>query len=169
MEHTFERTYLETYDELADDVFKRCLYKTSDREIALDLTQDTFIKVWDYLVEGGTVEHMRAFVFTVANNLIKDHYKKKKSIPMGRLENFDPNEIAAVEETFVKEIEFEHVLRLLERLEREDRDLLFMRLVEGMSPKEISEILEERENTVSVRIHRAIKKLQVIGNFKNEI
>jgi RNA polymerase sigma factor (sigma-70 family) len=54
------------------------------------------------------------------------------------------------------------VLRALDSLDPRDRDVITMRFVEGIPPREIAGILGERENTISVRITRALKKLRLI-------
>jgi RNA polymerase sigma-70 factor (ECF subfamily) len=105
---------------------------------------------------------LRAFIFTVANNLIKDYYKKSKSVPMGTLQDYDPNSIPDPHEDVEIKAEVEQMLRMLRELSDEDRDLLIMRLVEEMSPKQIADLLGERENTVSVRIYRARKRLLLL-------
>jgi RNA polymerase sigma-70 factor (ECF subfamily) len=162
MERNVEQEFLDVYDTTADPVFRRCYFKTSDEDVARDLTQETFTKVWDYLASGKEVHNLRAFIFTVANNLIKDYYKKSKSVPMGTLLDYDPNSIPDPHEDVEAKAEVEQMLRMLRELSDEDRDLLIMRLVEEMSPKQIADLLGERENTVSVRIYRARKRLLLL-------
>lgn len=58
MKNTFDEAY-ETY---ADMVFRFSLMKVSDRDIAKDITQDTFVKAWDFLVAGNRVQTWRAFL-----------------------------------------------------------------------------------------------------------
>ena len=68
-----EQKFNELYENNADSVFRLCLFKTSNREVALDLSQDIFTKTWGYLAVGNEVENLRAFLFTVARNRIKDY------------------------------------------------------------------------------------------------
>lgn len=155
-----EQQFKDSYDELSDAVFRRCLFKTSDREVALDLTQDTFMRVWDYIQEGKNIRNLKAFTYTVANNLIKDYYKKKKATPMRDMGQYDP--LALIEDTnenIEAKAEVEQVVKAMEQLEEKDREVLMMRYVDGKHPQDIAEILSERTNTISVRIHRARKKL----------
>jgi RNA polymerase sigma-70 factor, ECF subfamily len=158
-----EAQFLTCYDAYADAIFRQCYFKTSDREVAKDLTQDVFAKTWDYLVQGKTVDNLKSFIFTVANNAIKDWYKKHRAIPQSAFE-YDPfanfsDETQNSSET-VAEVTI--VLRALDSLDPRDRDVITMRFVEGIPPREIAGILGERENTISVRITRALKKLRLI-------
>jgi RNA polymerase sigma-70 factor (ECF subfamily) len=52
------------------------------------------------------------------------------------------------------------VLDALSILDTDIRDIIIMRYVDGLSVKEISDITGQRENSVSVRIHRALKDMQ---------
>ena len=157
-----EQQFLTCYDAYADAIFRQCYFKTSDREIAKDLTQDVFAKTWDYLVQGKTVENLKSFIFTVANNCIKDWYKKHRAIPESAFEH-DPFASFSDESQNSEAIaEVSVVLRALETLDARDREVITMRFVEGMPPREIAVIVGERENTVSVRITRALKKLRMI-------
>lgn len=163
MNRSLEEQFMEMHEEMSDVIFRRCLFKVSDREVAKDLTQETFTKVWDYLRAGNEVDNLRGFTYTVANNLIKDYYKKKKATPMGDMEAFDP--IAFIEESgenIEAKAELKQVIAVIQDMKEKDRDVLLMRFIEGKSPEEIAEILEVRTNTVSVRIHRAKKRLREI-------
>ncbi len=164
-----EVQFLACYDAHSDAIFRQCFFKTSDREVAKDLMQDAFTKVWDYLAQGNEVENLKAFLYTVANNCIKDWYKKHRAVPASALE-YDP--FAGFEdetENTVVIAEVSLVLRSLKRLDDRDREVLMMRFVEGLPPKEIAVILGERENTISVRITRALKKLRMILDPANPI
>jgi len=152
--------FLRVYDAHADAVFRRCLFKTSDREVARDLTQEAFTRTWNYIVDGKQIDHMKGFVFRVANNLIKDHYKKKSAKPMGEIDNFDPQRITDSLENIEAKAETEEVLRTLKELKPADRDVLTLNIVEGFGPQTIAKIQDVRENTVAVRLHRARRRLK---------
>lgn len=164
-EHIKKEEFLTVYDEHGDAVYRRCLFKTSDHEVARDLMQEAFTRTWDYLAAGKDIDNVKAFVFTVANNLIKDHYKKKKSITMMDMGDFDPQRIVDEVESIQDKAEVQEVLRALEELKEADREMLTLNIVDGFGPKEIGEMLGERENTVSVRLHRARTRLRSVLNF----
>ena len=48
MEVDFEKQFLDIYKQNTDAIFRYCLLRVSDRELAKDLAQDTFMKVWQY-------------------------------------------------------------------------------------------------------------------------
>jgi RNA polymerase sigma-70 factor (ECF subfamily) len=160
MQQPNKEEYLAVYDAHGDAVFRRCLFKTSDREVARDLTQEAFTRTWEYLQDGKEIDHMKGFVFRVANNLIKDHYKKKSATPMGKMENFDPQRIVDSLENITAKSEVNQLLRELEDMKSADRDVLTLHIVEGFGPKTIAKIKDARENTIAVRLHRARRRLR---------
>jgi|AntDeeMinimDraft_6_1070357.scaffolds.fasta_scaffold00469_9 RNA polymerase sigma-70 factor (ECF subfamily) len=163
-----KKDFLAVYDDHSDAVYRRCLFKTSDHEIALDLMQEAFTRTWSYIVEGKEVRNVKAFVFTVANNLIKDHYKKKKAVTMADMGDFDPHRIADEVENIDDKVQVEEVIRALQQLNESDRDILTLNMLDGFGPKEIGKIMDERENTVSVRLHRARVRLRSVLNITDD-
>lgn len=153
--------FIEKQEELYDKVFRRCYSKTSSKEVAKDLTQDVFTRVWDYICQGNEIRYLNSFVYRVTSNRIKDWYKKKKTIPMAKLGDFDEMSISDnSHESITYGAEMRHVWRRLNELGDHYAEVIRMRIFEGMSPQEIAKSLGERTNTVSVRIHRGLKRFR---------
>lgn len=154
----------ESYEEFSDAIFRYCYFQTGKREKALDLTQDTFIKTWEYLSSGKEVENLRAFLYKVARNLIIDYRRKKKSesLDLLRESGFDvtskEGELEIREDAFDTEVALEKI----EELSSKYREVIILRYIEDMSVKEIASTLGESENNISVRIYRGVEKLKKI-------
>ena len=162
-EKTVQQQFIESYDELSDAIFRHCYFRVSNREVALDLMQDAFAKTWRHLQKGNDIYDARAFLYKVTNNLIIDYYRKKKSVSLEYLtENeerpFQPPDNA--HEQMLFEAELSEALKMLNKLEEPYRQAVTLRYVDGLSPKEIAEIVGENANNVSVRINRGISKLK---------
>lgn len=138
-----------------------CLGKVSSRDEAKDIAQETFVRVWERLARGGQpIENLRAFLFTVARNLIKDHYKRKKAVlagdlPEGAFEQIGTDEVAH------DRSEARMALEAIAALPPPYRESLHLHLVEGYPVGEIADLLGERPNTISVRIKRGLAKVRV--------
>ena len=63
-------------------------------------------------------------------------------------------------EQMLFEAELSEALKMLNKLEEPYRQAVTLRYVDGLSPKEIAEIVGENANNVSVRINRGISKLK---------
>lgn len=154
--------FLALYDAYADAVFRLCYAKVSSRDEAKDLSQEAFTRVFERLSSGGErIENLRAFLFTVTRNLIKDHYKRKKPVlerdlPEGAME------AVGVEPDAERLTEARIAFSALAQLPDAYREALSLHLVEGYGIGEVAEMLGERPNTVSVRVKRGIEKLRVL-------
>jgi RNA polymerase sigma-70 factor, ECF subfamily len=150
--------FLSVYDSHADSIFRLCYAKTGSRDEAKDLTQETFTRVWERLgKDEAEIENLRAFLFTVARNLIKDYYKKKRPVlerdlPEGAMENVP----GISDETLQAESRI--LLAALKDLSDPYRESLMLHLVEGLPIGEIAKMLGERPNTISVRVKRGLEK-----------
>lgn len=157
---------MDAVDENSDSMFRHCIIRVSNREVALDLVQDTFTKTWQYVVDGNDVTNFRAFFYRVLNNLIIDHYRKKKDYSLESMVGEDtPLEIfedlrSEESETWVNTLDGGKVLEKVEELPEIYRQTLTMRYVDGFAPQEIAEMIGESENVVSVRLYRGIRKLK---------
>jgi len=156
-----ERWFLSMYDTEADAVFRFCLVKLRDREAAVEITQDTFTRIWEYISRGETVRNARAFAFRVARNAIADYVKKSRP-----LYEHDLGEAAerifeiAVSGDAELQAELSGLLRCLAGLPDDDRELVALRYTEGMPVKDIATERGERPNTITVRLKRALESLR---------
>lgn len=163
-----EQEFLRTYDALADAIFRHCYYRVYDREQARDLAQETFTRTWAYLAAGQEVKNIRAFLYRVANNLIIDESRKKKSLSLDELQEagWEPSSQEHLQLDVT--VDAAAVVSIIRQLPPDQRDILIMRYVDNLSPKEIGKILDLSANVISVRIHRAMHQLRQLLNPSHE-
>ncbi len=158
-----EDEFLEAYDTYADAIFRHCYYRLFDRERARDIMQDTFMRAWEYMSKGEKVDNIRALLYRIANNLIIDYVRKKKETSLDAMqeEGFDP----ATDDDMTRagdRLDGAQAIEALKLLDDSHREVLVMRYVNGLEPAEIAKITGESANTVSVRLHRGLRKLRVL-------
>ncbi len=163
----YQKIFMDCYETHSDSLFRYCFYKTSDREKALDLTQEAFMKTWEYIQEGNQVRNVKSLLFTIANNLVIDSYRKKKSSSLDKMldDGIDFEFEGTENKSDLYDIEI--IKKILDTLDEPYRDAIIMRYIEEMSVKEIAKILGETENNVSVKIHRGIAKIKEKIEKKN--
>lgn len=168
-----ESEFLAAFKEYSDSLFRHALFRLSDRERAYDVTQDAFMKTWDFVRKGGVVKHYKSFLYRTVNNLIIDEYRKKRPESLDMLLDEAPGIIEKeVKAGSVLEVELaldgamlmDRVRDALHTLPDHYRAVVVMRFIEELQPKEIAEALGITENVASVRIHRGIAKLKKILN-----
>jgi RNA polymerase sigma-70 factor (ECF subfamily) len=157
---TLQEQFTKAYEDHVDVLFRHCLFKINDRELAKDLVQNTFMKTWVYLVEGGQIDSLKAFLFRTLNNLIVDEYRKRKTVSLDALadDGFDPG--ADESDALFDSMDGRRALALLPKLPDNYREVIFMRYVKELSLEEIAASTGESKNTLSVRIHRGLRKLK---------
>jgi RNA polymerase sigma-70 factor (ECF subfamily) len=139
-------------------------YKLHDRGTSEDMVQVTFMKTWGYLVKGGKIETMRAFLYHVLNNLIVDEYRKRKTTSLDVLleKGFEP----AVDESkqLFNIIDGKKAIMLIPHLPKKYHKIMKMRYVQLLSLKEMAELTGQSKNTIAVQAHRGLEKLKLMCN-----
>ncbi|HEU0085357.1 MAG TPA: RNA polymerase sigma factor [Candidatus Paceibacterota bacterium] len=159
-----ERKFTEACEEHFDALYRYCFFKTSSRDTAQDLVQETYLKAWNYLMKGEEIKNLKAFFYRILNNLIIDEYRKKKTVSLDLLseKGFDPgvNETERME----NQIDGERAMKLLKKIPEMYREVIFMRYVQELSLKEMADILDQSENAIAVKVHRGLKKVEKFFN-----
>jgi len=158
-----EKEFLDAYDSYAESVLKHIYFRINNWEMAEDMTQETFLKTWDYIAgDKGKIKNFKTFIYRIAHNLIVDHYRRKPRIPVS-LETV-PDSKMTLEPVQEKQtdgiLEKELVEKYLAELEDDQRKILVYRYIDDLSIGKIAEITSRSENNVSVTIHRALKILK---------
>jgi len=151
--------FTSAYEEFADAIFRHCYFRVSDREKAKDIMQEVFVRTWNYVVEGNEINELKSFLYRTAHNLIIDEYRARKndaSLEDLREKGFDSEEDNRGK--LYASIDAKEILSLLGELDDKHREVIIMRYIDDLGPKEISEITGESQNTISVRINRAIEQ-----------
>lgn len=154
-----EQLFLELFEAHNDDIFRFVIFRVNTRETALDLTQESFTKLWEYLISNKVIENPKAFLYQIARNKIIDHYRKHKSYSLDEMteSGFD------VQSTDINPEIVDDVRQLLEEaqvLPDKYKEVLLLNVEAGLEPNEIAEVLEISANLASVRLHRAKNALK---------
>lgn len=139
-------------------------FKTSDHGLGEGLVQDTFLKTWSYLVRGGKIDVMKAFLYHILNNLIVDEYRKHKTTSLDSLleKGFEPGDDNPKQ--LLNMLDGKAALLLIQRLPVAYQKVMRMRYVQDLSLKEMSLITGQSRNTIAVQAHRGLEKLRFLYN-----
>ena len=161
--HSPEDDFQKAYKAFSGAVFHFCLARISDYEQAMDLTQETFLRLWKILYENKPVKNSRAFLFTCARNLITDVYRKKKAVSLEGLlveDAEDKSMLLAHESDVETKFEADNLVQKINTLNPIYRDAIYMRLVQGLKLNEIAKLMGKSVNVISVRISRGLRLLR---------
>lgn len=140
-------------------------YKFGDEDLADDITQETFIKLWQNCAE---VRQPKSFIYTVAKNSALNHTAYKKVVlnyaenNPGRVVDNETPEYKIEEEEFRQKFD-----RAIAGLTEAQRTALLLNRIEGKKYREIAEMLDISVKAVEKRIHGALIYLsEHIENFR---
>ena len=163
-----ERALKQLLDKHQQRIFNFIFSKIHDREISEDIFQETFFKVINTLKTGRYNEEGKflPWVMRIAHNLIIDHFRKNKRIPM--FENTDEFDIfqfigdgsSNAEEALIDAQIQTDLQRLILELPEDQREVLMMRIYRDMSFKEIAENTGVSINTALGRMRYAVINLR---------
>jgi RNA polymerase sigma-70 factor (ECF subfamily) len=150
--------------------------KLSDRDMADDIFQDTFIKVIKTLKSNSYNEEGKflPWVMRISHNLIIDYYRKNKKMPMFReTEDFSifsimSDNVPNIESQLITTQVESDLRKLIEELPEDQKEVLVMRMYQDLSFKEISELTGVSINTALGRMRYAIMNLRKVID-KNQI
>lgn len=162
MNSNFENIYKEQYSK----VIRLCLgYVNGDDEMAKDLAQEVFIKVWEHLDSFRNESSISTWIYRITvNTCLLQLRSKSRTIP---LKNIDKSEADDQQEY---EVQKEKKLGLLHacisNLTDDDKSIILLEL-EGLPQKDIAAVTGIKHEAVRVRIHRIKDKLLKCIQYDN--
>ena len=137
-------------------------FKLQNHATGEDLVQDTFMKTWKYLVRGGKIDLMKAFLYHVLNDLIVDEYRKRKTVSLDVLleKGFEPG--VDHSKRLFNILDGKGAILLMPQLPIKYQKVMRMKYVQDLSIKEIALLTGQSKNTVTVQAHRGLEKLKLL-------
>lgn len=163
-------------DRYQNKVFSYIAMLVKDKQLADDIFQDTFLKIIRTIKAGAYKEEGKfiQFAMRIAHNLIIDHFRKAKRLPMvdPTREDYDMLDNArftdpSVEEQIITDQIHGDLRKMIEYLPEEQREVLNMRMYADMSFKEIAEATNVSINTALGRMRYALINLRKMAKEKN--
>ncbi|KAB7663019.1 RNA polymerase sigma factor [Bacillus sp. B1-b2] len=142
------------YEKYYNKVYKTTFYILKDRELAKDATHDTFIKVFKNLKKLKDHSKLNAWITTISTRTAIDSYNKYKKRMTYELE--ETNFLVNTEEINSVKEELNHYLATISP---EQKQILILKYIDGLTEKEIAKILSIKLGTVKSRIYRAKQRL----------
>ena len=154
-DHTLDGQLVELMTAHETALYRFLFVLTGDREAALDCTQDTFLRAYNNLTKGRPVN--TGWLYTVAHNLAMDRHRharrqeaaveQLRRLPLQGFES--PERGVAIRDAF-------------SRLAPEDRTVLYLFAVEGLSGREIGERMGISPIAVRMRVLRARERFRAL-------
>ena len=133
-----------------------------DADAALDITQESFLRLWKQWQSGEVIQNPRAWLMRVARNLAEDYAKssfRRNGTHPPQLMNGVSSKAPAALDKLEQDETFAQLHAVLKELSRSDRHLLTLRYGLDYDAGQIAELLEINTTAVHMRLSRARQRL----------
>lgn len=157
-----EQAFTEVYKVLYPRVAKYLWFKVRSRPLAEELANETFLSAYRGLSKFKH-GYFPGWIFTIARNTAAGHLRKKalSTVP---IEEGNISAQLGVQQGPEEEVEAsirkENILNCVRQLRGEQREVVIMKYLTGMSNADVAAALGKSENAVNAQQHRALKSLQ---------
>ncbi len=163
-----KNAFHQLFSDFHDTLFRFVVYRVQDADLAEDITQETFLRVWRTRDSIQPKKSFFSLIARISTNLCYDHFRYKEVrhrhedlIPEFGKSHFDDPE--AMNQAAMLQEEIQKVVN--DKLPDKCRNIFILSRIEGKSNPEIAELLDLSVRTVENQIYRALKVLK--KNLKN--
>jgi len=152
-----KEAFRDIFEHLSNRLFAYAYSRTSNRDDAMDIVQETFIDLWKALenFEYETEEKFYGFVFIITKRKLNRYYISYKTH-----RTYAQDEAKTAYNMKIED--YRYLLKHIDSLALKYKDLLRLRYWADMTFGEIAYALNIKEATAKVWHHRAIKKLKFL-------
>jgi RNA polymerase sigma-70 factor (ECF subfamily) len=152
------------FDEYFDDIRNFIYYKCSDIELSADLSQEVFVKLWERM-DSIKPESVRSYLYTIASNLFKNHYNRKKIEFkfISTLEDFDNESPEFIME--FKEFDIQ-LQKTLSDIPEKSREVFLMNRIDKLTYAEVADRLNISVKAVEKRMKKALEIIRSLTKIK---
>jgi len=130
---------------------------TGEYEVALDLAQDTFVRAYQGILKTDAELSLKPWLYKIATNLARQHHRRKRIlsfVPFAHIQ--EPQSFSAVD----KVDERLTIGEALQKVPPGQRSCIVLHFVEGLTYREIGEVLGTSEDAVRKRVVRGCEKFR---------
>ena len=148
------------YEAYADKIYRYIFYRVRHKEVAEDLTSETFFKAMDKISsfrssKGG----FNSWLYRIARNTLIDDVRKAR--PSVNIDDIaEPPGSTDVVKEVSNRMEVDQLAQEMDKLTDIQKEIVKMRLWDEFSYKEMAEVLGKSEGSIKMIYHRSIKMIK---------
>ena len=129
-------------------IYQYCFLHIHDRDCAEDMTQETFVRFFEAVMNRTDIAKVKSYLYRVAGNTVKNYYRKKKELLLEKLPDTVENNAADIEVRL-------DIEQAVARLPDEIREITILFFFQGLKQKDISDLLGIKLSLVKYRVSKA--------------
>ncbi|MEK6706321.1 MAG: sigma-70 family RNA polymerase sigma factor [Bdellovibrionota bacterium] len=159
-----QQAFSEIYNRYSNPILKYVLRHTRDTEIAQDLTQEIFFKIFRFRSSYRPEHGFSTWIWTIAKNTIFDALRKKPAATIDIPADDLPSPRPDAEKVLERKTQWRSLLRALKKLTSPQRKVVWMRIVYELPYNEIAKRLDVSISAVKCLAYRSKRALGEIEN-----
>lgn len=154
----------ELYDRHAPWLTARLMHRCNDREVVVDVVQDTFLVMWQDARKWRSDGDVAGWLWGIAfRRMVSRLRQRKQVLLLPEWDTGNDQSLPAAEDEVLLDVEYGDLGAALRRLSPEFRAVVQACVLDGLTAREAGRLLGVRANTVKTRLHRA--KAQLRGSL----
>jgi RNA polymerase sigma-70 factor (ECF subfamily) len=159
-------------------LFRFLLLSTRDRDLALSLTQDTFLTVWRTRASFRGECGVYTWITRIALNLLRSHARSESfrfwkkavttAIDASDLATHLPHSGRSAEQQLIAKQSLQQVWDAVEQLSSRQRTVFLLRFVEEIELSEIAEVMDLPLPTVKTHLYRGLDRIRTACNSRKD-
>lgn len=145
-------------------VYREIYIKTSDEELSLDLTQETFISILRALSQfDASKASFKTWIIRIAQNKVIDYQRSRynhESIMTEVLEDYDEPSSDCIEDNAINSMTKEKVMQILKKQDEVSERIFMMRAYEEHSFTQIAQMMGMNQGAVKARYYKTVKLIR---------
>ena len=158
-----KKSFKKLFSNYHDSLFRFIVYKTKDSDLAEDITQETFLRVWKTREKIVPEKSFFSLIARISTNLCYDHFRhlEVRNRHRDQIPDFSKSHYDNPQSITDLEILQEKIQDLVNKeLPEKCKNIFILSRIEGKTNSEIAEILSLSIRTVENQIYRALKILK---------
>lgn len=155
----------ELYDCFAPRIYAYIYRRVGDAHVAEDIASDVFVRV----IQAIQAEHhwhtsFQAWLYRIAHNLVVDYYRRQPSVVVLELDEQMAVGGDCLDDMVSKRLLTQCIKNAMRYLTSDQQQVLALRFGEGMTAREVAEVMDRNVGAIEALQHRALTALRrVIG------
>lgn len=153
--------YGEIYDRYVTRIYRFVFFKVGNKLDAEDITSEAFLKAWRYIQEGQPIKNLNALLYSIARNLVIDHYRfqaKKRAFEEASFPEIEGG--VSMSHRLDLKVDEKRILNALKALKDEYSEVIVLKFFDNLSTAETAQIIGKSQNNTRVLLHRALTALR---------
>ena len=148
------------YSRYSSKIFGKCLTILKEEALAQDATQEVMMKILLNLAKFSGRSKFSTWVYSITYNYCIDFIRKRKKQASSSYEEINDYEdiVDEVDDKELLEVKLERLKVIMDKIPVDDKSILMMKYLDGMSIKEIGAVIDKTESAIKMKIKRAKMK-----------